>query len=399
MSSAISNKDSNNKELAKDKDVEGNKVFNYDDPSTEEITKQIENNTILESELPINKISDNNRDKKKNIDGTDYIENKENNTNEEEEEEDYPHTENLQPFIGNLNDVSDSHEYTVDNKYILRGYRIHFNSTKRIFKSLFMIHNESFNIWSHFGGCILSAVLLVLTFACLTKFEFIHMYSKLTGYYVVDFHKNKNDFNNMSNVNTWKNNGYFEDSDFYYNDNSSLTNDFYYNEMNNKNKLQNKSSYNKNILFDNNEINDNDNKRQYSYSSISKVFNKNDVNSKNIGIVNNYYNYTNQYLNNSFIKHNSTNKKQVSLGFTKDMIYLDNITLKHRSNNYLLDNNMYDYEMNGNNYNSNNEIESLYLAINDLVYFSDNSLNLISLIEFLDKNELSNEFFYITKKM
>ena len=37
-----------------------------------------------------------------------------------------------------------------DNKHITDGYRINFNTPRRIIRSLFMIHNESVNIWSHF---------------------------------------------------------------------------------------------------------------------------------------------------------------------------------------------------------------------------------------------------------
>jgi len=36
-----------------------------------------------------------------------------------------------------------------DNDKIHKGYRINFNTIRQLFKSLFMIHNESVNIWSH----------------------------------------------------------------------------------------------------------------------------------------------------------------------------------------------------------------------------------------------------------
>lgn len=44
-----------------------------------------------------------------------------------------------------------------DNAHITHGYRINFDSPKKIFRSLFMVHNESVNIWSHF----LPAILLI----------------------------------------------------------------------------------------------------------------------------------------------------------------------------------------------------------------------------------------------
>ena len=35
------------------------------------------------------------------------------------------------------------------------GYRINFNSYSQILKSLFQFHNETINIWTHFGGAII----------------------------------------------------------------------------------------------------------------------------------------------------------------------------------------------------------------------------------------------------
>ena len=53
-----------------------------------------------------------------------------------------------------------------DNKYIQQGYRINFYSLKTIFKSLFMVHNELINIWTHFLGAI---ILIILIFCLLTN--------------------------------------------------------------------------------------------------------------------------------------------------------------------------------------------------------------------------------------
>lgn len=54
-----------------------------------------------------------------------------------------------------------------DNTNITDGYRINFNTPTRIIKSLFMIHNESVNIWSHclpaiFFIFVLASFLLVI---------------------------------------------------------------------------------------------------------------------------------------------------------------------------------------------------------------------------------------------
>lgn len=55
------------------------------------------------------------------------------------------------PFIGSWDEAP---KHSQDNEYILRGYRVNFNTTKRILKSLFMLHNESMNVWSHLAGMI-----------------------------------------------------------------------------------------------------------------------------------------------------------------------------------------------------------------------------------------------------
>jgi adiponectin receptor len=44
---------------------------------------------------------------------------------------------------------------------LTNGYRINFINYKDIFDSLFMIHNQTVNIWSHLIGAIL--VLITLT--------------------------------------------------------------------------------------------------------------------------------------------------------------------------------------------------------------------------------------------
>ena len=51
-----------------------------------------------------------------------------------------------------------SHELAPDfmkhNHFITRGYRIGFNSYWKLIKSLFMLHNESVNVWTHLIGLI-----------------------------------------------------------------------------------------------------------------------------------------------------------------------------------------------------------------------------------------------------
>ena len=40
----------------------------------------------------------------------------------------------------------------IDNEYILTGYRVHFKGVRKVLSTMFMMHNETFNIWSHFIG-------------------------------------------------------------------------------------------------------------------------------------------------------------------------------------------------------------------------------------------------------
>lgn len=50
-----------------------------------------------------------------------------------------------------------------DNDKITHGYRINFNTPGKIFRSLFMVHNESVNIWSHCVPAI-GIIMLLLSF-------------------------------------------------------------------------------------------------------------------------------------------------------------------------------------------------------------------------------------------
>mmetsp|Transcript_26001 Transcript_26001/g.46012 ORF Transcript_26001/g.46012 Transcript_26001/m.46012 type:complete len:377 (-) Transcript_26001:6656-7786(-) len=59
--------------------------------------------------------------------------------------------------------IGDAHSapaYCRDNEYIKTGYRINFSTSKRIFSSLFMVHNESVNVWTHLLGVMLFLFLL-----------------------------------------------------------------------------------------------------------------------------------------------------------------------------------------------------------------------------------------------
>lgn len=60
--------------------------------------------------------------------------------------------------IGNL---SKAHDFQKDNQFIQQGYRINFNSTRLCLKSLFMVHNETINIWSHILASLIFTFLIV----------------------------------------------------------------------------------------------------------------------------------------------------------------------------------------------------------------------------------------------
>lgn len=73
--------------------------------------------------------------------------------------------QHLQAFIGHIKKAP---SYIVDNEYIQRGYRINFNSKRKLLKSLFMLHNESVNVWSHLIGVGCFIGLLIYTLIYLT---------------------------------------------------------------------------------------------------------------------------------------------------------------------------------------------------------------------------------------
>ena len=60
-------------------------------------------------------------------------------------------------FIG---PIEEAPEHTVDNRYILSGYRVNHTTCKRVLKSLCTCHNESVNVWSHIGGVFVFIVLI-----------------------------------------------------------------------------------------------------------------------------------------------------------------------------------------------------------------------------------------------
>ena len=71
----------------------------------------------------------------------------------------------LKPYIGPYEEAPYFNKSII---YIRTGYRINYHTPKLVFLSLFKIHNETFNIWSHLFG-----VFLYIYFAYLIYYWFI----------------------------------------------------------------------------------------------------------------------------------------------------------------------------------------------------------------------------------
>jgi len=53
-----------------------------------------------------------------------------------------------------------------DNPYITTGYRIGYKKFKLALKTMFMWHNETVNVWSHFLGKLTSFALIFVILIC-----------------------------------------------------------------------------------------------------------------------------------------------------------------------------------------------------------------------------------------
>ena len=71
-------------------------------------------------------------------------------------------------ILGTYNDLPD---YYKDNEYIRKGYLLYCDSIIKAFKSLFYLHNESINIWSHLFGAIFFICLICYTAIFITNYK------------------------------------------------------------------------------------------------------------------------------------------------------------------------------------------------------------------------------------
>ena len=65
-------------------------------------------------------------------------------------------------FKAYIGTIEEAEAFTVDNKFIVRGYRINHNTCGRLIKSLCTCHNEFVNVWSHIGGVLVFIVMITV---------------------------------------------------------------------------------------------------------------------------------------------------------------------------------------------------------------------------------------------
>ena len=117
-------------------------------------------------------------------------------------------------ILGTYNDLPD---YYKDNEYIRKGYLLYCDSIIKALKSLFRLHNESINIWSHLFGAIFFIFLVCYTAIFITnsKTQFYnvknginqidiiyknnpYLSNDLLQFFIKNFNVFKFDFNNLN---------------------------------------------------------------------------------------------------------------------------------------------------------------------------------------------------------
>ena len=62
-------------------------------------------------------------------------------------------------------------DFIKDNEYIKNGYLLNCDSIKKSFKSLFILHNELINIWSHLLGALFFIALIFYSIFFITNYK------------------------------------------------------------------------------------------------------------------------------------------------------------------------------------------------------------------------------------
>ena len=70
------------------------------------------------------------------------------------------------PYIGKIDDPN-LEDFIIDNPHLKTGYRVFFNTYWDCARSLFMIHNETMNVWSHLIGLIIFIGIIIYLTICL----------------------------------------------------------------------------------------------------------------------------------------------------------------------------------------------------------------------------------------
>ena len=83
--------------------------------------------------------------------------NKDNTSYEELQEEAFNREPGL-PYVGTKDEAPD---WITTGYYLETGWRINFNSWGKAFRSLFMLHNETVNVWSHLCGALFFLFMII----------------------------------------------------------------------------------------------------------------------------------------------------------------------------------------------------------------------------------------------
>ena len=86
-----------------------------------------------------------------------------------------------------IGEINEDHQFLKDNEFIHSGYRLYFNTSRKIFKSLFLWHNESVNVWSHLLGFLLFTSMLVYCIAFLNLSHEISLFSPDTIEFIGEY--------------------------------------------------------------------------------------------------------------------------------------------------------------------------------------------------------------------
>ena len=95
-----------------------------------------------------------------NLSGCETIENKESLIQKDTDDKKeclLPENENKDPYIGLR---AHAHEHQLKGTFLEEGWRINFDNFRKSWKSLFMIHNETVNIWTHLIGSVIFVIMI-----------------------------------------------------------------------------------------------------------------------------------------------------------------------------------------------------------------------------------------------